>query len=34
MKDFVTGDWGYTFQTNQSIKTEVVRALPISLRTS
>ena len=31
MKNFVTGDWGYTFQTNQSIKTEVVRALPISL---
>ena len=30
MKKFVTGDWGFTFQTNQSIKTEVVRALPIS----
>jgi peptide/nickel transport system permease protein len=30
MKKFVTGDWGYTFQTNQSIKTLVVRALPIS----
>ena len=24
MKNFVTGDWGFTFQTNQSIKTEVV----------
>jgi len=30
MKKFVTLDWGFTFQTNQSIKTEVVRALPIS----
>jgi peptide/nickel transport system permease protein len=30
MQKFVTGDWGFTFQTNQSIKTEVVRALPIS----
>lgn len=31
MKDFVTGDWGNTFQTNQSIATEVKRALPVSL---
>jgi peptide/nickel transport system permease protein len=31
MKDFVTGNWGTTFQTNQSIATEVKRALPISL---
>jgi peptide/nickel transport system permease protein len=30
MKHFVTGDWGVTFQTNQSIATEVKRALPIS----
>ena len=30
MHKFVTGNWGFTFQTNQSIKTEVVRALPIS----
>ena len=31
MKDFVTGNWGSTFQTNQLISTEVKRALPISL---
>jgi peptide/nickel transport system permease protein len=30
MKNFVTGDWGITFQTNQSIAQEVKRALPIS----
>jgi peptide/nickel transport system permease protein len=28
--NFVTGDWGITFQTNQSIAEEVKRALPIS----
>lgn len=31
MKNFVTGEWGNTFQTNQSIATEVKRALPVSL---
>ena len=31
MKNFLTGDWGTTFQTNQSIATEVKRALPVSL---
>jgi len=31
MKDFLTGNWGFTFQTNQSIKTEILRALPISI---
>ena len=31
MKNFVTGNWGATFQTNQAISTEVKRALPISL---
>jgi peptide/nickel transport system permease protein len=31
MREFVTGNWGNTFQTNQSIATEVKRALPISL---
>ena len=30
MQNFVTGNWGTTFQTNQSIATEVKRALPIS----
>jgi len=30
MVDFVSGDWGTTFQTNQSIVTEVKRALPVS----
>ena len=29
--NFVTGDWGTTFRTNQSIATEVKRALPVSL---
>jgi len=29
--DFVTGNWGQTFSTNQSISEEVKRALPISL---
>lgn len=28
--DFLTGDWGQTFQTNQSIATEFKRALPVS----
>ena len=31
MHDFVTGNWGNTFQTNQSIATEIKRAMPISL---
>jgi len=31
MRDFVTGNWGNTFQTNSSIATEVKRALPVSL---
>lgn len=31
LRDFVTGNWGTTFQTNQLISTEVKRALPISL---
>lgn len=31
MADFVTGDWGQTFQTNQSILDEVKRGVPISL---
>ena len=31
MHDFVTGDWGNTFQTNQSIATEIKRAMPVSL---
>ncbi|MDO9173953.1 MAG: ABC transporter permease [Actinomycetota bacterium] len=31
MHDFVTGNWGNTFRTNQSIATEVKRALPVSL---
>ncbi|MBI4884590.1 MAG: ABC transporter permease [Actinobacteria bacterium] len=31
MKDFVTGEWGNTFQTNQTIASEVKRALPISV---
>ncbi|MEQ1872292.1 MAG: ABC transporter permease [Ilumatobacteraceae bacterium] len=30
MHDFVVGDWGTTFQTNQSIATAVKRSLPIS----
>jgi peptide/nickel transport system permease protein len=30
MGDFITGDWGITFQTNQSIAQEVKRGLPIS----
>ncbi len=32
VKDLVTLDWGTTFQTNQPIKEELGRALPISLR--
>jgi peptide/nickel transport system permease protein len=32
VKDLVTGNWGTTFQTNQPIKEELGRALPISLR--
>ena len=32
VKDLVTGDWGVTFQTNQPIKEEIGRALPISIR--
>jgi len=28
--DFVSGEWGQTFQTNQSIATEFKRALPVS----
>ncbi|HEY4611239.1 MAG TPA: hypothetical protein VIH06_18625, partial [Ilumatobacteraceae bacterium] len=31
MHNFLTGNWGYTFQTNQSIKTAIVHALPISI---
>ena len=31
MKDFLTGNWGYTFQTNQSIKSAIAAALPISI---
>src|SRR5688500_846046 len=31
MGNFITGDWGQTFQTNQSIATEVKRGLPISV---
>ncbi|MEK7423303.1 MAG: ABC transporter permease [Actinomycetota bacterium] len=31
MKDFVTGDWGLTFQTNQLISQEIKRGMPISL---
>lgn len=31
MKNFVTGDWGLSFQTNQSITSLVKHALPISL---
>lgn len=30
MGDFLSGDWGTTWTTNQSISTEVKRALPIS----
>ncbi len=30
MRDFVAGDWGTTFQSNQLITDEVKRALPIS----
>jgi peptide/nickel transport system permease protein len=32
VKDLVTGDWGTTFQTNQPIREQLGRALPISLR--
>ena len=32
VKDFVTGNWGTTFQSNQPIKEQLSRALPISLR--
>lgn len=32
MKDLVTGDWGVTFQGNQSIKTSIWDGLQISLR--
>lgn len=31
LKNFVTGNWGTTFRTNQSIATEVKRAMPVSL---
>ena len=30
MKDFVTGNWGLSFQSNQSISEQIKRALPIS----
>jgi len=30
MRDFIAGDWGTTFQSNQSIAAAVKRALPIS----
>jgi len=30
VRNFVTGNWGTTFRTNQAISTEVKRALPIS----
>ncbi len=29
--DFVTGNWGTTFRSNQSIATEIKRALPVSV---
>jgi peptide/nickel transport system permease protein len=32
LKGLVTGDWGTTLQTNQPIKEQLSRALPISLR--
>jgi len=32
VKDLVTGHWGTTFQSNQSIKEEIGHAFPISLR--
>ena len=31
LKNFVTGNWGTTFRTNQSIATEIKRAMPVSL---
>ena len=31
MGDFITGNWGITWQTNQSISAEIKRALPTSL---
>src|SRR4029078_11455435 len=31
MKDFLTGNWGYTFQTNQSITSAIAVALPVSI---
>jgi peptide/nickel transport system permease protein len=31
MKNFVTGNWGLSFQNNQSIATQVKHALPVSL---
>lgn len=30
VKDFVTGNWGLTFHTNQSVAAEVKRAIPVS----